>query len=99
MTIAAGLSEHELEMIRSVLARHGQITGAILFGSRAKGTAEPSSDVDISLLGTNDALLAEEIAAELDELPMPYRFDVNAFDTIRHQPLREHIQRVGVKIY
>ena len=99
MTANTALTEHELEMIRSVLARHDEITGALLFGSRAKATAAPSSDIDLSLLGTNDRLLAEEIAAELDELPLPYRFDVNAFNTIQRQPLREHIQRVGVKIY
>ncbi|MCX5771672.1 MAG: nucleotidyltransferase domain-containing protein [Candidatus Hydrogenedentes bacterium] len=99
MTAATGLSERELEMIRSVLACHEEVTGAILFGSRAKATAAPSSDVDISLLGTNNPLVAEEIAAELEELPLPYRFDVNAFEAIRHEPLREHIQRVGVKIY
>ena len=39
------------------------------------------------------------IAGELDELPLPYTFDAQAYDTIRHQPLREHIDRVGQSFY
>ena len=48
MTANTALTEHELDMIRSVLARHEEVTGAFLFGSRAQATAAPSSDVDIS---------------------------------------------------
>jgi predicted nucleotidyltransferase len=93
------LTERELELIRAVLRRHPEVTGALLFGSRAKGTAQLASDVDLALLGIDDAFVAEAIAGEMDELPLPYHFDVEAFDAIRHQPLREHIERVGVKIY
>jgi [protein-PII] uridylyltransferase len=42
---------------------------------------------------------AEAIAAELEELPLPYRFDVHALVTITHTPLLEHIERVGQVIY
>ena len=35
----------------------------------------------------------------LEELPLPYRFDVQALDQIRFAPLLEHIQRVEVVIY
>ena len=44
-------------------------------------------------------LRAEAIAAELDELPLPYRFEVQSLEHITHQALREHIQRVGIEIY
>jgi predicted nucleotidyltransferase len=94
-----GLTDRELELVRGVLCRHGEITGAVLFGSRAKGTATPSSDVDLVLEGIDDELGAEAIASELDELPLPYRFDVQARAAIRHRPLQEHIARVGVRIY
>ena len=46
-----------------------------------------------------DRLEAEAIASELDELPLPYRFDVVALESIRSLPLREHVDRVGVRIY
>jgi len=99
MTPRTGLTDHELDMIRTVLLRHREITGALLFGSRAKGIASPASDIDLALMGVADPLVAEAISSELDELSLPYRFEVKAFGAIQHRPLREHIERVGVKIY
>jgi predicted nucleotidyltransferase len=95
----SGLSPAELDLIRTVLARHSEITGAILYGSRAKGTAHPASDIDLALEGIADPLQAEAIAGDLEELPLPYRFDVQALAAIRHRPLLEHIERVGVRIH
>lgn len=93
------LTSRELDLIRAVLARHPTVTGAILFGSRAKGAAHPASDVDLALEGIADPLQAEAIANELDELPLPYHFDVKALAAIRHRPLLEHIDRVGLRIH
>ncbi|MHB8834812.1 MAG: nucleotidyltransferase domain-containing protein [Candidatus Methylomirabilia bacterium] len=93
------LTDREMDLIRGVLKRHGEITGAVMFGSRAKGTASPASDIDLALEGIEDELAAEAIAAELDDLPLPYRFDVKAMVAIQSQALREHIDRVGVKIH
>jgi predicted nucleotidyltransferase len=66
-----------------------------LFGSRAKGCHTPASDIDLALWGV-DALQAESIAAELDELPPPYRFDVKAFESMKQESLRERTQRKGI---
>lgn len=99
MTQAYGLTSQELDLIRSVLARHPAVSGAILFGSRAKGTASIASDIDLALEGIDEPLEAEAIARELGELPLPYRFDVKALNAIHHPPLREHIARVGVRIH
>jgi hypothetical protein len=46
-----------------------------------------------------NALQAEAIAGELDELPLPYRFDVIALATIKSAELRAHIGRVGIKVF
>jgi len=94
-----GLDEHEWNLIREVLSRHGEVSGAILFGSRAKGTAGPASDIDLAIEGIDDPLCAESIAGELDELPLPYRFDVKAWSAIKSPALRAHIKRVGVRIH
>jgi predicted nucleotidyltransferase len=99
VTRAIDLTRHELDLIRRVLGRHPEIDGAVLFGSRAKGTAAPASDVDLALEGVDDPLRVEAIGAELEELPLPYRFDVKALATIRSQPLLDHIRRVGVRIH
>ena len=94
-----GLTDRELELIRSVLRRHPEVAEAKLFGSRAKGTARPNSDIDLALWGELSALLESRIRGELDELPTPYTYDVQRYDSIEHETLREHIDRVGKTIY
>jgi predicted nucleotidyltransferase len=93
------LQPAELELVRSVLRLHPEVHSATLFGSRAKGTHHDRSDVDLALSGELGLLGAEAIAAELEELPLPYRFDVQTLEQITLAPLLEHIQRVGVVIY
>ncbi len=97
--MTAPLSALELELLCSVFRKHREIETVKLFGSRAKGTHNARSDIDLALWGKIDPLGAEHIAAKLDDLPLPYRYDVQPFEEIKLAPLREHIQRVGVTIY
>lgn len=93
------LKPAEMAMVHAVFRHHPEIETATLFGSRAKGTHTERSDVDLVLTGDVEPLRAEGIAAELDELPLPYRFEVQPLSHIRYQPLLDHIQRVGIQIY
>lgn len=94
-----GLTESELTLINDSLSRCGDVTGAILFGSRAMGKSSKASDIDIALEGIDDDLRAEAIASLLEELPLPYRFDVLALSSTINTPIGEHIARAGVRIY
>jgi uncharacterized protein len=94
-----GLSRREMDLICDVFRRHPEVSGAMLYGSRAKGTHRPESDVDLAIHGNVDALRAESIAAELDELPLPYRFEVKVFAAVRSAALREEIRCGGVLVY
>lgn len=96
---APPLKPAELDMVRSVFRLHPEVKTATLFGSRAKGTHSDRSDVDLVVAGAVEPLRAEAIASELDELPLPYRFEVQSLDHIQHRPLLEHIKRVGILIY
>ena len=89
------LTDRETSLISSVLNQHPEVSQVKLFGSRAKGCHTPASDIDLALWGV-DALQAESIAAELDELPLPYHFDVKVFESIKQDSLREHIQQMGI---
>jgi predicted nucleotidyltransferase len=93
------LKPDELALLRRVFHRHPEIKTVKLFGSRAKGTNSPSSDIDLAVWGDVDALRAESIAAELDELPTAYKYDVKPFHLIKLLPLRDHIERVGIIVY
>jgi uncharacterized protein len=95
----APFSSHELSLITSIFRRHPEVTSVTLFGSRAKGIHRSNSDVDLAVKGAVDPVRAEAIAAELEELPLPYRFEVQSLDHINNPALREHIDRVGVVLY
>ncbi len=95
-----GLSEETIEKICSVFANHPAIDQAVLYGSRAKGTFKPGSDIDLSLNGAGiSSKELGDIAFELDDLLLPYSIDLLVFDQLDHAELREHIERVGVIFY
>lgn len=94
-----GLTSHEIALIRGVFRRFPTVSEVILYGSRAKGTYRPESDIDLALIGVDEDIQAEAVADELEELPLPYRFDVKACSSITHGPLQEHIARMGVSLY
>lgn len=95
-----GLSPTTLQTIRQVLAEVPAVEKAVLYGSRAKGTYRPGSDIDLTLFG--DALDLDtlgQIATRLEESPIPYQVDLSIFGLIEHAGLREHIERVGKVFY
>jgi predicted nucleotidyltransferase len=89
-----GLSEKNTALITDTLRQNGVIR-AKLFGSRAKGNFRYNSDIDIALWGNANI---GRLYTVLDELPMPYKFDIINYETITHKPLKDHIDRVGVEL-
>src|SRR5688572_29844 len=68
---SATVAEVLLDDLRSVLRRGPSLQFAILFGSRARKTARPDSDVDIAIMPTDEAMsLADEhaLGAELERI-------------------------------
>ncbi len=95
-----GLSNEIIAKICSVLFRYPSVEKAVLYGSRAKGTFKPGSDIDLSFHGATISLKdLSDIDSELDDLLLPYTFDLLVFDTLTHVKLRDHIERVGKIFY
>ena len=95
-----GLSNGDLEATLDILKKHPKITGVILFGSRAKGNFSPGSDIDLALLGKHICLQdILDLYVELDELYLPYKFDLLIYEQIKEKALLEHIRRVGKVLY
>ncbi|CAN5275414.1 nucleotidyltransferase domain-containing protein [soil metagenome] len=95
-----GLQRKELARIQEVFSRHPQVKEVILYGSRALGTHRKGSDIDITLTGKGLNLRSlSKIEADLDDLLLPYPFDVSVFRKIENPELRNHIERVGKVIY
>ena len=95
-----GLPAATLETIRRFLAEVPAVKRALIYGSRAKGTHRPGSDIDLALFGDGlDLATLGKIATRLDESPIPYQVDLSIFELIEHEGLREHIERVGQPLY
>ncbi len=95
-----GLKESDLERIRGVFRAPPEVERAVVYGSRAKGTHRPGSDIDLALFGprlsTGELL---KIDVELDELLLPYRIDLSLYEQISSRELLEHIGRVGKVLF
>ena len=98
-----GLSASTLQKIRHTLAQHHRVQRAVVYGSRAKGTHKPGSDIDLTLHavpGTQiDHRELGDIGEEIDDLLLPYLVDLSVSDHIDNDALREHIERVGRVLY
>ena len=94
------LPQLHLEKIQRVLARYPQVEEAVLFGSWAKGTARPGSDIDIALKGPDINLqVLNRVSRDLDDQLIPNRIDLCIYDRIDDPDLLDHIHRVGRILY
>ncbi|MCC6412299.1 MAG: nucleotidyltransferase domain-containing protein [Saprospiraceae bacterium] len=95
-----GLSEKDIELIRSVFVKHKEVEMVWLYGSRSMGNYKPASDIDLCMEGNqlNFSLLMC-IENELDDLYLPYRIDLSLLKDIKNQDLRDHISRRGIVFY
>ncbi|MEM9090533.1 MAG: nucleotidyltransferase domain-containing protein [Cyanobacteria bacterium P01_F01_bin.53] len=96
-----GLKERDLKHIRAAAAELEAVEQVVLFGSRAKGTYQQGSDVDLAIVGegithTTVLRLLESLN---EERPLPYFFDVVDYNSLDDEPLRSHIDRVGIVLF
>jgi predicted nucleotidyltransferase len=97
---SVGLSNATLEAICATLAQFPQVEKGVLYGSRAKGSFKPGSDIDLTLRGEGLTLsLLGDIYMALDDLLLPYEIDLSIYDQLGHAELLAHIDRVGRVIY
>lgn len=95
-----GIESSMFERIIHVLLDNPLVEEAILYGSRAKGVHKPGSDIDLALKG-NDLSLQDvnRISLRLDDLLLPYTFDLSLFHHIDNEELLAHIGRVGKTVF
>ncbi len=96
-----GISERSYNLIIDALARRPEIERAVIFGSRAMGTAKRGSDIDLAIFGSSvTQKTASELSRELNErLPIPYAVDVLAYHLIEDDAVRSYIEIEGVVFY
>lgn len=96
-----GLSETELSTLREIFTKFDTIEEVILFGSRARGTHQKASDVDLAIKGKKidlDTLAKLKYILE-EETNLPYFFDIVMYDKIKDDALKKAIDEGGTTMY
>ena len=95
-----GLTNEEMQKLVAVLSTQPNIEKAIVYGSRAMGTNRKFSDVDMTLVGKNLSHSdLNQVALKIDNLLLPYEFDLSLYSSLTNKNLLEHIRRVCKVIY
>ena len=94
-----GLKDEILLKIVNIFQSTPEIDEALIFGSRAMGNFKNGSDIDLALKGKLNLEIMNCIRIQLDELLLPYTFDLCSWSQIQNTDLIEHISRHGVVIY
>jgi len=90
-----GLPEKTLVDLRQVLSSFSGIEKVEIYGSRAKGTFKPGSDIDLVVHGKLSEADMARLREAFEDLNIPYFIDVSRYEDIDDNDLREHIARVG----
>ncbi|HLV33061.1 MAG TPA: nucleotidyltransferase domain-containing protein [Chitinispirillaceae bacterium] len=96
----SGLSDATIKKIQVIFSNYPSIDKVVLYGSRAKGTHKPGSDIDLVLYGTHLTLkTVYAIMEDIEHLYLPYKFDITIYSSIDNPKLLEHINRAGKLFY
>ena len=95
-----GLAERHYRDIVRVFRRYPNIEKVLIFGSRAKGTDKPYSDIDLAVVAPNmDDQEFSRLWNELDALELVFKLDVLHWDKLGQQKLKDSIMTYGQYFY
>jgi predicted nucleotidyltransferase len=95
-----GLKEDAIFLINHVFFKHPEVEKVVIYGSRAKGNFQPGSDIDLTLQGKKlTHSIVNAISLELDDLLLPYIFDLSLYHHITNPDLLDHIAHIGLIFY
>ncbi|WP_100011803.1 nucleotidyltransferase domain-containing protein [Lentibacillus sediminis] len=97
---STGISTRFINELQSYCANNDQIEKVVLFGSRARGDFQSSSDIDLAFFTINSSHSQQNLIAQfIDELPTPLKIDVAFMDRLSKEKMIFNIQKEGVVIY
>ena len=99
MTRAADIPASTWEKMNGVFATFPELMSVTLFGSRTTGKSTPRSDFDLVTHGITDHYRLGRLALDLEDLNIPQKCDVQAYESIGYAPLKRHIDEFGIAIY
>jgi len=97
--VNTGLKADLIYNLRRIFAKFPSVVQVKLYGSRAKGSFKPGSDVDLVFIGDISHQELMDIDSLIDDLLTPYSFDLSIMTEITNADLISHIERVGILLY
>lgn len=94
-----GLPDKTIKLIKDYFQTQSDVLEVRVYGSRAMGTEERGSDIDLALFTACERDISGHVKMDLYDLPTPYLFDVSDYAHIGHRGLKRHIDRVGKIIF
>ena len=100
MTPSINVTAKQRETILSLLERHLPGTTAWVYGSRAKQTSRPASDLDLVVFATPEqSRRVGDLREAFEESNLPFRVDLFVWDEVpesfRESMESEHVVLVG----
>jgi predicted nucleotidyltransferase len=95
-----GLKNTSIDQIIKVFTKYPELEKVLIYGSRAKGNFKPGSDIDLTFIGDglNQSIL-NKIEDDIDDLFLPYTFDLSILKHISNDDFIAHVSRVGIVFY
>ena len=95
-TMKFGLTIRQYSLIEDAIISFNDIEKVLIFGSRATHKFKPSSDIDLAVIGKNLSRdIINRLASQLDDLPLPFMFDILHYDQISNKVLKSQIDLEG----
>lgn len=90
-----GIKQQVLEEICELAKLH-QVEKVILFGSRARGTFQKTSDIDLAVSGGDKTMFSLDVEEKTSTL---LTYDVVDLDSAIQDNLRKAIEKEGILLY
>jgi predicted nucleotidyltransferase len=100
LTDTHGLTIRDVQTLFDIFKKFQEVKTVYLYGSRAKGTYNFGSDIDLAIM--NEGVSEKTIRAiktEIEDSCLPYFVDICNFPTLTHKELSEQIIKVGMPFY
>jgi predicted nucleotidyltransferase len=94
-----GITEKGRKILTEIFGRYPEVSKVLVFGSRAKGTFGERSDLDMVVIDPIDRRTLGSLWMDINESDLPFTVDLQVWNAIRNENLKEHINRVGKIIY
>ncbi|GMB09190.1 hypothetical protein EDD69_1231 [Thermolongibacillus altinsuensis] len=97
---STGISKRWIGELQTYCSTNDKIEKVVLFGSRARGDYQKTSDIDL-VIWTKNASHSEQNLMEhaIQQMPTPFKIDVLFFDRLTKEKLISNILKEGIVIY